>query len=339
MNWQQQAATVGNILIRRMGSVNLLLTHRCNLDCPFCQARGKTESREISTDTWKSIIDNLSSTFRIFVFSGGEPLLYNGVFELVKYAAGKGVAGLFTNGSGLSPTVLEKLTPLDYLGISSDCLSPIPKYRSWNKETMRHLEQFSARTGTPVSVSLTLTPLNLHEVPQMIQKAADHGFWIEPQVVMSGHGEFSFRNCDDAHGFNQPEKINRLAQTLDIIKSMKQQGYPVTQSDRYLNGVTAYLRDGKGFRCHAGNRYLCIHPDGRIMPCQDLPPTRFKAQETQDYPAIQELVRKEIPQNCECYWDCYVNYSYLVTNPFGYFMDHLAAMARAKLKSKRKLQE
>lgn len=70
-------------------SVSLELTNRCNLCCKHCcmDAVSAAENTDLSTDTWMNIIDKLDGIgITSLIFTGGEPLMRNDIFELAEYA-------------------------------------------------------------------------------------------------------------------------------------------------------------------------------------------------------------------------------------------------------------
>jgi len=78
--------------------VHLEISNKCNLSCNYCY--NEKQSKELTTEQWKQIIDSLVAygVFQI-TFGGGEPLLYREWPNLVKYAVQKGLnVGMTTNG-------------------------------------------------------------------------------------------------------------------------------------------------------------------------------------------------------------------------------------------------
>lgn len=83
----------------------------CNLQCRHCYAAGQPESggKELNTDQWKEIIDNLRSIgVPQLTFTGGEPTRRADLVELVDYAHWF-VTRLNTNGILLTPGLCHDL--------------------------------------------------------------------------------------------------------------------------------------------------------------------------------------------------------------------------------------
>ena len=72
----------------------LEMTYRCNHQCIFCScpwenpAGGFPKYEELSIDAWKDVLRTLAGMGVChFAFTGGEPLLKDGLLELIEYAA------------------------------------------------------------------------------------------------------------------------------------------------------------------------------------------------------------------------------------------------------------
>ena len=76
------------------------VTGRCNLNCKYCWDIFKQE-KEMDTRKAKEMIDRISSDkCEMLLFTGGEPLVRNDLFELISYADSKKISNIkiCTNG-------------------------------------------------------------------------------------------------------------------------------------------------------------------------------------------------------------------------------------------------
>jgi MoaA/NifB/PqqE/SkfB family radical SAM enzyme len=309
------------MLFGKKGTVNLVVTRRCNLACPYCGNGRLTQRAELAPETWKRIIRTLSASHRAFVFTGGEPLLYDGIFELVGYAADFGLTGLATNAGLLTDETIARLSPLTYLGVSCDG----PASSSGKNLDDARLEQIGTgarRVGIRPSLTTTITKENLAAVETLAEKAARYGFWFEPQILVSGDGPQPLRNKNAAITFRTPEEIAAVERVMRRLASMKRAGFPINETYDYLKAVPAYLRGETVFACDAGDDYLCVGTDGRIMACHDAPPTAIFAQEIDRYDDHVDAVRASIPRDCRCCWDCYLNYSFFKRHPLRFCAEY-----------------
>ncbi|MBN1508163.1 MAG: SPASM domain-containing protein [Sedimentisphaerales bacterium] len=102
----------------------------CNLKCIMCpQSKGlRPRTPRMSLDLFKGIIDDVcESRPLVRLYLSGEPLLHEGLFEMLEYAGTTHCqTAIHTNATMLTPELSEKLltSPLDYLSFSFDGCSP-----------------------------------------------------------------------------------------------------------------------------------------------------------------------------------------------------------------------
>src|SRR5262249_53247418 len=127
----QQAAITHAVRVAGLSApitVTWEVTNRCNLRCAHCLSASGPEAAtdtDLSLDEAKAVGDQLAAA-RVFQihFGGGEPFLYPGFMELLRYAQSKGLCCLCisTNGSTLTAARIQELEALGgvYLQISMD---------------------------------------------------------------------------------------------------------------------------------------------------------------------------------------------------------------------------
>ncbi len=102
------------------------MTKACNLHCIHCYytAKSQPDPDELTTAEAKSLIDDLAQFgVPVFLFSGGEPLMREDLFELGAYAVEQGLrAVISTNGTLISHEAAEKIKEagFSYVGVSLD---------------------------------------------------------------------------------------------------------------------------------------------------------------------------------------------------------------------------
>ena len=94
-------------------------TIKCNLNCAHCRRIDSDEAseRDITTSQAKNLIEQLSElgkskpTMPVMVFSGGEPLCREDIFDLISYAKTKElIPALATNGTLIDSKTAGYLT-------------------------------------------------------------------------------------------------------------------------------------------------------------------------------------------------------------------------------------
>ncbi len=91
------------------------LTQRCNLNCLYCR-REDYSSKGLSLDAALRVVDLIAESYKpIIVFSGGEPLLYNYLFEVAAYASSKYLPiALATNGTLIDRDLAKKIKAANF---------------------------------------------------------------------------------------------------------------------------------------------------------------------------------------------------------------------------------
>src|ERR1700749_2013457 len=107
------------------------VTQSCDLACKHCRAAAQPipHPDQLSTDEGKALIDQIAAMqVPIFIFTGGDPLKRHDVFDLIRYAAGKGVKVAVTPSATplLSREAIFKMKEAGVvrLGISLDGSTP-----------------------------------------------------------------------------------------------------------------------------------------------------------------------------------------------------------------------
>lgn len=103
-------------------------TNKCNLKCSHCyRDSGKESQGELTTEEAKKLIDEIAkANFKIMIFSGGEPLMREDIFELISHADKAGLRPVLgTNGTLITIEMAQKLkdSGISAIGISLDSLS------------------------------------------------------------------------------------------------------------------------------------------------------------------------------------------------------------------------
>ena len=111
--------------MKKKYKINLHVLEACNFKCRQCFSKFGTE-KLLPMEGWKKIVDNCIAGADVdeFNIAGGEPILYPGLAELVKYIWSKGIkVSLITNGSLMDEEWIKNYTRLyETIGFSVDSL-------------------------------------------------------------------------------------------------------------------------------------------------------------------------------------------------------------------------
>ena len=160
------------------------LIRRCNLTCKHCYALSADHdyAGELSLQEVYTVMDDLKA-FGVpaLILSGGEPLLRPDLFEIAARARDLGFyTGLSTNGTLIDAPMAARIAGagFDYLGISLDGLKPThDKFRRLDGAfdrslaAIRHLATHNVKVG----LRFTMTALNAHDLPALLQLMKDEG--------------------------------------------------------------------------------------------------------------------------------------------------------------------
>ena len=157
---------------------------RCNLRCIHCYARATiTESEDtLTTAEAKAMIESCA-TFGspVMLFSGGEPLMREDLFDLVRHAGRQGLrTTVSTNGTLITREMARDLATcnMGYVGVSLDGMEAThDRFRrvkgSW-KAALQGVENCQAE-GLRTGLRITLTRDNVSEVPRIFDLLVEAG--------------------------------------------------------------------------------------------------------------------------------------------------------------------
>lgn len=149
-------------------------TRRCNLKCVHCYSQSCNEDYEgeLTNEQAKAMIRDLAA-FKapVLLFSGGEPLMRQDMYELGAYAKEQGMRPVIsTNGTLITKSAASKIkeTGFGYVGISLDGVGETnDRFRGVKGAFDAALKGFEncLSIGQKVGIRLTLTKDNIHDLP------------------------------------------------------------------------------------------------------------------------------------------------------------------------------
>lgn len=184
-------------------------TRRCNLNCIHCysDSHNKEYDGELTTEEAKRFIDDLAEfKIPVLLFSGGEPLIRDDLFELAKYAVNRGLrVVLSTNGTLIDKKNASKIkdSNFSYVGISLDGIgSNNDKFRGSKgafESALRGIRNCK-EVGVKVGLRFTITKHNyrdLKDIFALVEKERiDRACFYH--LVYSGRGS-DMKNDDLSH--------------------------------------------------------------------------------------------------------------------------------------------
>jgi radical SAM protein with 4Fe4S-binding SPASM domain len=154
------------------------VTQSCDLACKHCRAAAQPIAHpdELTNAEGKALIDQIAEMHvPIFVFTGGDPMKRKDVFELIRYAADKGVQVALTPSATplLTRDAIFKLKEagLVRLGISLDGSTPEihDAFRGLSGAWARTIQaiEWANEAGIPIQVHTTISRHNAHDLDNL----------------------------------------------------------------------------------------------------------------------------------------------------------------------------
>ncbi len=254
------------------------ITRQCNLACAHCyrDARERPDEGELSTDEGLRLIEEIARAgFRVFVLSGGEPLMRADLTELIAAARGLGLRPVLgSNGTLMTEAAAAamKEAGLARAGISLDSVDADYHNRlrgsptAW-QEAIAGMRACAA-VGLPFQVNTTITQQNEQQVLEItdlavqLGAAGHHVFFLVP----TGRGKEIADDMVQAVRYEERlEALMRKQQEIEI--EIKPTCAP--QFVRIADTLGLSTRFPMG--CLAGRTYCVITPTGEVHPCPYLP--------------------------------------------------------------------
>jgi len=225
-------------------------TRKCNLDCVHCysSAGSKDPTGVLGTEQAKSFIRDLADFgVPVILFSGGEPLLREDIFDLANFAREQGIrTALSTNGTLISKDIAREINNVSFaeVGISVDGIGEInDKFRRKKgayKAALQGIRNCIA-LGLRVSLRLTLTSYNYTEIASIFDLVEKEGIERVCFYHLAYVGRAGSLIGDDLNHAQTRAAVDLICdRTIDLYKrGIKKE---VLTVDNHADGVYLYLK-------------------------------------------------------------------------------------------------
>jgi len=95
--------------------IHLEVSGRCQLNCPYCYSKSGTE---LAIGEWQALVEELAPLTKQFTLGGGEPLLYEGLGDVVEMVHGLGLPVSLTTNGLLLRAKRDLISVLDAVSVS-----------------------------------------------------------------------------------------------------------------------------------------------------------------------------------------------------------------------------
>ncbi|MGB3944233.1 MAG: radical SAM protein, partial [Methanothrix sp.] len=169
------------------------VTGACNLSCEYCRASATPlpAEGELSTQEALAFIDEVAPRRPMLILSGGEPLLRTDIFDIARYAMGRGVrVSLATNGTLLTPEAVEKIKEAGIVRVSVSLDGPSPDIHDLARGqgsfdlAMRGIDILRGRIDFQINMTVTKENLDVvgatMDLAERLGAVAFHLFFLVP---------------------------------------------------------------------------------------------------------------------------------------------------------------
>lgn len=226
------------------------ITRRCNLRCIHCYSDSgdRKYSGELTTQEAKQFIKDIAEfKVPVLIFSGGEALLRDDIFDLIETAKKyKLRVVLSTNGTLITQKIAKKMrnVNIDYVGISIDGLGETnDRLRGKKGAFKKTLEGIynCQNTELKVGVRFTITRHNFKEIPSLFDLIEKE----EISRVCFYHLVYSGRGCNmKKDDLSHADKRKVVDYIITKATEFQRKGLKkdILTVDNHTDGVYLYLK-------------------------------------------------------------------------------------------------
>ncbi len=278
------------------------LTFRCPLRCGYCSNPTNLDafSSELTVDQWLSVIDEAADAGVLQCsFSGGEPLLFDGLEALVHRARSRGMyTNLITSAYGLTEEKLDALARagVEHVQISVQHTDPAKADRLAGIQGTRNTHEhklWAARAvvsrGIALSINVVLHRETIENVGALIDLADSLGAARIELASVQSHGWALQNRAALLPTRAQGETASRVAKAAKARIGAKMRIVYVVPD--YYAGRPKPCMDGWG------RKFLTVAPDGRVLPCPGAHGLPFEFDRVLSGKTLEELWRTSDPFN------------------------------------------
>ena len=260
---------------RKIDYAKISLTDKCNLKCVYCIPEDEVDKNKLMNNTlslhdYKFIINGLSQVgIRKIRFTGGEPLLYPHLIELIKYTrieCNINDIAITTNGIGLDEMAYElKQSGVKTVNISLDSLKSY-KYKSITRggnlaDVLKSIN-ICLSLGIKVKINcVVINGFNDDEIYDFINMTNYYHIDVRfIELMPIGEGKYFYEDgyFNITNYINKIDKLSKIEDDIDSTAKLYKLDYAKGRV-----GVIAPLSSQFCNRCNK----IKVTSDGKIKSC------------------------------------------------------------------------
>lgn len=250
----------------KLYQVHIKLTNECNLSCRYCYAESGAVAYKtfLALDELKKVVDDVKqiSNNIAYTLSGGEPLMYPHLFELMEYI--KSLDNhilLLTNGFYITEEnapLIAKMCSLVKISIdgSTEEINAITRGKNSFNGALNGYNLLLKHNAN-VQITMTVTKANIDDIGNMV-KMFGNRLTLQPFFKTGRGSDNSHLEISGVEYYEAMVKIEGLN--------------PMAGIGELLNG----LRNRGTTKCAMADGEFSISENGDVFPCQMLAEEEFK---------------------------------------------------------------
>lgn len=268
------------------------VSHRCMFQCKMCNYwKTKQDPNEVNLQELYKFVSTLkkfvNTPFEMNI-SGGEPLLKEGIFELIEFIANQGFRlSMVTNAYLINKSVAKRIADsgLSFIPISLDSLNEdthdyLRGTRGAYKRAMEALGYFMNYRGKlkNLTIQTIIMDCNLDGIWDLVNWAYQQQISISFMAVMRPNMTPVDPYWYEKKEFNflWPKDISKVNLIIDRLIELKKAGYKIDNPIGQFEKFKLYFSDPEKFvkesSCTLGNNFLHINHQGQIYLCCEMEP-------------------------------------------------------------------
>lgn len=250
-------------------AITCILTEACDKKCKYCfyDAGGENAyTRTLNRELVHKLIDEAADLgIQTITFTGGEPMLYRDLLEVLRHCQEKNIETILTTRGGPNPKMAEKLASVGLsqatVGLdaateeTAEKLSATPNIVANTSEFIRILVESKIR----VKVLYIVSKINYSEILQMVALCLDLGV-----------NTLVFRECAESFGRNDENILLTEKERNEIETCLSGLHTPTMDihfTKRIMNMDTPTVYPTT---CRMGKHVMTVRYDGKVIMCDTI---------------------------------------------------------------------
>jgi MoaA/NifB/PqqE/SkfB family radical SAM enzyme len=260
------------------------ITNKCDQNCSHCCNISRRQGNDISYEQACDIVDNLHQNgIKRIILSGGEPFLYDGVFELSNYIVKKGMEVSFSSNGMLMKKYKKEIIKLNPTKI----IVSLDGFSSASYDVFRGVENGFNRVidsiesiykDVTIEINTIINKLGINELGKLMNYAKTRNIKVNLSSMIQT------QNCNNSdHNFSDSEFADAVIGIEEVNK--------------------VRLGHGNLSVCMAGEKIIGITSLGYFTPCLWISnfTSDFNCNNISDIKIIREIQNDVFPicKNCD----------------------------------------